>query len=484
MKKSMKIVMGLIAVLAIALTFAVMNLAPEEGALGMLIAAPIVLASIETSVDARQKRKAIWDQMETMIQLRKTEQRSFTADEQTKYDNLKTDFDLLTRHLEELEAQEKRAIIMANTQFRNEQNNQVKKELGAYSFSRAIMSRINGTPLDGIEREMHDEAQKEMREANVGKNIQGIGVPNIYFRAATATGISGGGGTVGDKGGMLVPVEKSGLLETLRPFLILSELGANTLGNLSGNIDFPKGSAATAGFKTEVADADEYDPTFSMVTMTPKRLPALAKYSQQLLLQSSPDVESFIKMQLYKAIAQAVEQAAISGAGGGTIPAGILATVGIGSVVGGANGLAIAWSHIADLEEKVAVANADRGALAYLTNPKVRSRMKQTLKASGVLGYIWDGGEAPLNGYKTGITTLVPSNLTKGSGAGVGVCSAVVFGNFNDLVIGQWGGMDLIVDPYTAKKNGIIEVAANTYWDCAVLGPESFAAMLDVRTDI
>ena len=477
MKTSMKIVMGLMAILAIALSFAALNLAPAEGVLGMLIAAPIVLASIETSADAKQRRADIWDSMEAMVAKRKEEKRSFTEDETKKYDQLRADFDSLTEHIKTLEADEKRALLMAGAAMRNRDNEKVEKELRKYSFARAIRMRAEGKQLDGLEGEMHQEAETEMQRST-GKSVEGFGIPDMLFR--TFNGGSVSGGTAGEKGGMLVETEVSGLMHSLRPMMVLAGLGANTLGGLQGNINFPKGSLATAGWKTEVATADEYQPTISVVEFKPKRLPAWAAYSKQLLIQSSPDVETFIRMELLKAIAQAVEAGAITG-NGTNMPTGILSTTGIGSVVGGTAGAAPTWAHIVQLESEVEIDNALVGSLAYLTNAKMRSILKRTLKASGVSGYIWESGVEtnPLNSYRTGVTNIVPSNGEKGGASNL---SSIIFGDFSKLLMGQWGGLDVIVDPYSGKKTGTIEVAVNSYWDSVVLEPMSFAAMVDAIT--
>ena len=149
----------------------------------------------------------------------------------------------------------------------------------------------------------------------------------------------------------------------------------------------------------------------------------------------SIDVESFVRNDLATVLALAIDLAAINGSGSNNQPTGILNTSGIGSVAGGTNGLAPAWSHLVDLESAVSIANADVGTLGYLTNAKVRGKLKQTSKVSGQNGFIWEAGNTPVNGYMAGVSNQVPSNLTKGSSSGV--CSAILFGNFADLIIGQ-----------------------------------------------
>ena len=468
------------ALFAIAVTFAAIGFGSYEGAAALVMSAPLILANIENSDDAKQKRSQLWDRMNEMIQLRKSEKRDFTDDEKKEYDQLKSDFDILSSRVKELEEDEKRALIMAGNKSKYSAKEKEARELSKYSLTRAIRLEMDKRQLDGLEGEMHQEAVKEMREANTGKDIQGIGVPDIMFRTIAETRQNTVTGDSGNAGGHYVPTIKSGLITALRPRLVLATLGAQTLGGLSGNVDFPKMAAVTSGWKTEVDDADASKPASSVVSMSPKRLTSLLSYSRQLLIQSSPDVNAFLVQDLLRSISQNVELAAINGASTGEDPTGIINTASIGDVDGNTNGAAPTWAHIVKLEEEVSVNDADIESLAYLTNTKVRSKLKQTTKTSEQGGFVWEPGDAPLNGYKVGVTNLVPSNLEKG-GSGE-ACSAIIFGNFNDLVIGNWGGMDIIVDPYTNKKAGVVEIAANTYWDVGVLRVESFAAMKDALT--
>jgi hypothetical protein len=74
----------------------------------------------------------------------------------------------------------------------------------------------------------------------------------------------------------------------------------------------------------------------------------------------------------------------------------------------------------------------------------------------------------------------VPSNLTKGTSAGV--CSAIILGNWSDLIIGQWGGLDILVDPYTGATAGTHRVVALQDVDIAVRRVASFVAIMDALT--
>ena len=185
-----------------------------------------------------------------------------------------------------------------------------------------------------------------------------------------------------------------------------------------------------------------------------------------------------VQADLAAVLGLAIQQAAISGDGSGNQPSGLLTLI-TPSVAGGPDGAAPTWAHIVELESDVAVANALVDNMAYLTNAKVRGKLKTTSKVSGQNGFIWENGDTPLNGYRAAVTNAVPSNLTKGSGTNL---SAIIFGNFRDLVIGMWGGLDLMVDPYSGSTAGTVRVVALQDVDVALRNTVSFATMVDALT--
>ncbi len=230
---------------------------------------------------------------------------------------------------------------------------------------------------------------------------------------------------------------------------------------------------------TEGADAGETVPAFDLVQFRLKTLGGYTDVTRKMMAQSSLDIETLVRDDLAQAIALAIDFASLHGPGTSGSPTGIAATSGIGSVVGGTNGAAPTWAHVVALETEVAIDNADIGALAYLTNPKVRGKLKTTEKAASTAQFVW--GERPeLNGYRAEVTNQVSSTLTKGTSSGV--CSAAFFGNWSDLVLAFWSGVDLLVDPYTLGKSGGVRVRALQDCDVQLRRPQSFAAMLDALT--
>ena len=182
-------------------------------------------------------------------------------------------------------------------------------------------------------------------------------------------------------------------------------------------------------------------------------------------------------MDLTKGLSGGIEAAILAGSDVTNAPPSIAGTTGVGSVAGGTNGLAPTWAHVVGLESQVANDNAQ--GTAYVTNSKVRGKLKQTLKSSGIAGYIWDEDNR-LNGYDAHVSNHVPSDLTKGSTNGS--CSAIFFGDWSELIIGMWGGLDILVDPYTHSTDGGVLVTAFQDTGAVIRHAESFAVMLDAIT--
>jgi HK97 family phage major capsid protein len=201
-----------------------------------------------------------------------------------------------------------------------------------------------------------------------------------------------------------------------------------------------------------------------------------------MLLQSVIAIESYVKQKLIDATALEVDRAGINGSGSTPEPRGILNLVGIGSVALGDNGDVPAYETLIKLMKEVEIDNADMGTLAFLTNPAVKAKLMATKTDAGSGLFVWPMGSNSLAGFKTGLTTQVPSNLTKGtSGA---TLSAMIYGNFASFLVGQWGGIDLIVDPYTLATYDYVRVIIHSYWDMACEHVESFSACKDIVTTL
>jgi HK97 family phage major capsid protein/HK97 family phage prohead protease len=370
---------------------------------------------------------------------------------------------------------------MANKPIDSSDIGLTEKETKNFSFIRALNALANPTDSKAqnaakFEREVSDAVGTKM-----GKSAQGFFVPAEVQRRDLTVGTNADGGyTVGTN------LLSGSFIDMLRNKMMVQRMGAQFLTGLTGQIAIPRQTGgATAYWVAESGAPTESKQAFDQVTMTPKTLGAFTDISRKLLLQSSIDVEGFVRNDLATVVALAIDLAAINGSGSSNQPTGILATSGIGDVAGGTNGLAPTWAHIIELWSDLANANADFGSMGVLTNAKVIGKLMSTLKASGVAGYICEDfpgtdGMTNIGGLRAGVSNQVPSNLTKGTSSGV--CSAIINGNWSDLIIGQWGTLDLMVDPYTGSTSGTVRVVALQDVDIAVRHAESFTAMKDALT--
>ena len=357
-----------------------------------------------------------------------------------------------------------------------------QRESNQFSIVRAINAIANPTDRRAQEAAAFEFEASRAVAKQLGRQAQGFFVPLDVLTRDLNIGVATAGGN-------LVPIDhmSGSFIDVLRNKSRVMEMGATVLTGLSGNIAIPrKTSGSNAYWVTEGNAPTESEPAFDQLTMSPNTVGGFTDYTRKMLLQASPDIENLVRMDLMETIASEIDRVAINGSGTGAEPTGILKTTGIGDVAIGANGGAILWDHIVDLEGEVAIDNADEGSLGYLTNSSVRKSLKKTTKVSADAGagFIWEPGKESgygrLNGYQAGVSNNVPSDLDKGTSTGV--CSAVIFGNFADLLIGQWSVIDITVDPYTFSSTGSVRIVALQDIDLAIRHAQSFAAILDGTT--
>jgi len=346
------------------------------------------------------------------------------------------------------------------------------KEERDYSFMKAVRGLVNGSGLQGLEREVSEEIA--MRS---GREARGFYAPDHFWTGKRDL-------TVGtdSAGGFLRPTEHLGneFVDALRARLVFSELGSRVMSGLKGDVAIPKlSTGVSAGFVAENGATSEVNAVFSQITMSPKSLGAFTDVSRLLMIQSDPSVEQIVRDDLLNSIAQKIEDVAIEG-GGSNEPTGITGTTGIGSVAIGANGGDLTWQAITDLVKEVEVDNAaiNGNTLAYLTNPKVKSHMASTSKVASTDSIMLL--EAPYNnvyGYNLATTNNVPSDLTKGT---LTTASALIFGDFSQLMMGFFSTPDILIDPYTGGSSGAVRIRVMQEMDIAVRHAQSFAACLDI----
>ncbi len=307
-------------------------------------------------------------------------------------------------------------------------------------------------------------------------------IEGFMTRAGLSTNVSGSGQE-------LRFIEPGSFIELLRNSTKVMSMGATLLPGLQGNIAFPRQiTAGTASWQGENPGADVADSnlTLNQLTISPHLLLSSTSYSRQLLVQAVVDVDQLVRQDLTLITAIEVDRAAINGSGASNQPTGILNVAGVGLVALGTNGAQPIWDNFVDLERTVEAANALRGTLGYLSTPGIKARMKKVAQISGTTGIpVWSYETSPLtgqregevNGYRAEASTNVPSNLTKGTSTTV--CHAALFGNWQEVLIGQWLAVEIIVDPYRLKKQGMIEVTSIVMVDVGLRHAASMAVTVD-----
>lgn len=354
-----------------------------------------------------------------------------------------------------------------------------------FSFLRLLNALANPNDHAAREAAAFEFEASEAARARSGRDNRGNAtVPMDVLRAALndaqrdlTVGVAADGGNT-----VATELMGSAFIDLLRNRMALTQMGIRMMSDLNGNLAIPRQTGgATAFWVAENAAPTESQQTLGQVTLSPKTVAAFTDISRRLLLQSSIDVENFVRTDLAMVLALAIDAAGINGSGASNQPRGVLQTAGIGSVVGGTNGASFSYQYAVDLETQVATGNADINNLGYLINAKTRGHAKKTVKfGSGTEAPIWDNTSEPMNGYKVGVSNQVPGNLTKGTSSGI--CSAVLFGNWDDLILGMWSGLDLLVNPYTGADAGTVRIHAYQDVDFAVRNAASFAAMVDALT--
>lgn len=355
-----------------------------------------------------------------------------------------------------------------------------KAETRQFSLIRAIHAMAN--PSD---RKAQENAAFEFETSRAVADVlkrspQGFFIPSeVQQRDLLVGGATTGGNT------KQTTVLGGSFIDQLRNKMMVARMGSTVLSGLVGDIAIPSQSAgATAYWVAENGAPTESQQTFGQVALAPKTVGAFTDISRKLLLQSSVDVENLVTRDLATTIALAIDLAALHGTAADNQPRGIAATSGIGSVAGGTTGAAPTLANLIGLWSEVAQDNADLGSLGFLTNSKVIGKLMSTTRGTNLDMIIRDfpaaDGFTNINGARCGVSNQVSSSLTKSTS--VGICSAIFYGNWSDLVIGQWGGVDVLVDPYTGGAAGTVRVRVLQDVDVAVRHAESFAAMLDALT--
>ena len=333
-----------------------------------------------------------------------------------------------------------------------------KKDMAKFNLNRALLLDAEQRSLDGIELEMAQEGEKRAIEDGVTfkGSRKGIIILDEVFESRGQT-VTLQTTAPGDQGGILVQKEMQGILPLIQSKTFLDAWGVKIMSGLKGDLVFPvQETTLEVQELTEIEEMEDDEVLFGSFEMKPSRRGACVPLSYQILEQSSVNMQSYVLNLFAGQFAQKLNREAIS-----HLLTAI--TSANGNLVSlGTNGEVLTWEDIVALETLVDSLDhlADSGP-KYLTNAKVKGKLKTTQKFTGTNGVpIW-GESNTLNGYGAISTNLVPSNITKGTSTNA---SAVIFGNPQDFAVGKWGGTRFLTNPYSRAKKDQVEIVANTLW--------------------
>lgn len=388
----------------------------------------------KTSVEILSRKADLQKRCKELVDLVRTEIREMTDEEKTEFEAAKAEIIQLNQDLEELKA--KLAAYELPTDDvddeieMNKKKTQCRNNMKQFRLINAINSIVNNKPLSEEDRNYIAQGEKEMRDA--GLNYAG----QIQMRATIEAGTE-------SQGKEVVSVEKLPILEAIKNNLVLVEAGANFMTNLRGDISIPTYDGTNVAWGTETGTATDGAGTFAEVNLSPKRLTAFVDISKQMLNQQSDDVEALIRRDIANAISQKLESTILGKeAGDNTKPAGIFAND--SAVVKSVNNYAAVLGMEEGFEGK------NYGEKVWIVSPKAKSALKQKDKGTDTGNYLIQNGE--MDGYKVICSANLPANY-------------LAFGDFSDLVVGQWGALDITVDPYSQAVNGKIRIVVNAYFD-------------------
>jgi HK97 family phage major capsid protein len=340
-----------------------------------------------------------------------------------------------------------------------------ERDLEGYSISRAILAAVeigergNDAQRDTLELEVSRELSRSLPPGV--KNRGGLFIPTTLHRSGLDSETS-------TKGRELVFTEFGGFIGALRRRARVLSLGAILLSGLRSNVGFPR--QTSTGLATWVgenpgSDVGETDMALDLVTLTPKTLMSNTRFSRQLLEQSTPGVDRIVSEDLASDSALALDLAALHGTGSADDPTGIYSRGDVSAVAFGGQ---VTHAKVVEMETAVSAADGDidTETLAYLATPEVRATAKKTAKGADITQSLWEDDR--MNDHRAEVTNQLSKTLGDGEDE-----HALVYGDWSQMVIGEWG-LELIVDPYTLRKRGMIEVTSFLMADVTLRHGESF----------
>ena len=336
-----------------------------------------------------------------------------------------------------------------------------------YSLAKLLRDSLTGVEGPTLERDVSDGISADLKQVPKGRWVPlRIRASGLDLKTQTA-------------GAYLAGREVGDVIDYLAAQSKVLTLGAQMITGLSFAPVFPtENSPTVASWVSENPGSDvaEVNQTFGARTVSAHSLQATNLVSRQLLLQSSADMENWLRRKLAEAHALALDKAAIHGSGSAGQPLGLLSVPSIGDLALGQNGAAATGANIVELERLGG--DGDAQFSGFLTNSLQRSKLRSVPEITSGTTPVWKDGT--LLGHRAEVSDQVASNLVKGSSSD---CSPIIYSaDWSKLLFFEFtGAIDIVVDPFNVKKRGMVELTSFGTYDVLVQQPARFSAIKDAR---
>lgn len=399
------------------------------------------------SLEITDKKEVLKQRCKDIINTCKVEIREMSEDEEKEFNDAKEEIKSLNEQLKELHARlaEYESEPIEDEEKEENKNTRYKTTINSmnteFRLVKAINDIANNRSLDNVALAVNAKGTEEMRKSGLSYGGQ-IQLPTEELRAAI---------TVEAEGEDVVATSMYNIIEPLRAKNVLVNAGAKFLTNLVGDVQVPIMSASNVTWEGEVADAKDGAGAFTSVKLQPKRLTAYIDISKQFLVQDSLSAEALIRQDLINAINSKLEATILGSESGANQPTGMLNGITATSVTD--------FAGVCNLEAAIEDANVI-GECKYVMSNKAKAGFRNMAKSTKSTQLVMEGGMID------GTPVLNTSHVADKN---------FIYGDWSNLAIGQWGAIDLTVDPYTKAAQGQVRLVINAYFDAKVLRPEAFA---------
>lgn len=387
------------------------------------------------------------DRFEELVNVAETENRDWTNNEQEEADLCKREVERLDGKIERRQAHEDMIARQAQMGGASvSEAKEINKINRSFSLSRAVQAASFGKALEGAEAEWSQEAAKEYQMRGLQMSGQ-IGIPaSALYRAGGADDFQADSGD----GSGFVATSVPGVIDALRTPTMAERVGVTTINNATGNLKFPRVSAKAEGNnETEVSADNASGLELDEVTLSPLRVAANTKYSKQLILQGGAQVDAMISRELAAGINETIDKAVFA-----------KAAASAGTIVDKGDA-ALSSADVYAMQKAVLAAGGDLSRCAFVGSPTCLSVIKAEAAVSNVSALVNNG---LIDGYPTHFTPNLVDADAGGNGLG-----AMLFGDFSlGMVLAFFGGIDLLVDPYSNAGTAQIALHVNKFYDVDV----------------